>query len=75
MSWHGEERWSRHTERTWLSSLSSAQLAAYVRALSRRAVDFDGQPVTADFLDACRLDAARALERGETPPEEAPDGQ
>ena len=75
VSWKGVEHWTRLNERTWLCTLSSAQLAAYVRSLARRAVDFAGKPVTPEFLQDCRLDAARALERGTAPQETQDDDE
>lgn len=55
-----QTRWTRVDERAWLGTLSREALAGYLRALPYRAVDFEGNPVTREFLLECRVDHARA---------------
>jgi hypothetical protein len=68
MSWSGIERWTRADERAWLCTLAPTTLARYLGTLSQRIVDFHGHPITADFLEDCRHDHARAVARQAGPP-------
>ena len=59
------EVWTRQSERAWLLTLTSGSNSrGYLVGLGQRRVAFDGKPVTAQFLEDCRLDHQRAVDRG-----------